>query len=152
VLLDGDGPSATRLRDRLIDLWPVTFARDPPMHIASGNLMARQWAATLGWDAEITARNGAVIACGDLNLDGCDAPMLLTVVPATVEQAEASLPENIQTIGHALEEPGSDRWLQVLSRTRIKRFVPLGRMHHFGVLWDGWEFWRQLFEAVEIQT
>jgi hypothetical protein len=151
VLLDGDGDSAFGLRDRLVDLWPQIFQRDPPMHMASGNMMACQWAAALGWDARITVRNGAVIACGDFELNLCDAPMLLAVVPASVERALASLPANIQTIGYALQDPNMDLWLRRLAGTTVKRFVPLDRMHHFGPVWDGWDFWQQLFEPMEIQ-
>jgi len=28
--------------------------------------------------------------------------------------------------------------------------VPIGNMHHFGPVWDGYGFWRQLFEEIEI--
>jgi len=152
VLLDGDAASARRLRDRLLELWPATFRQDPPMHVASASLMARQWAAALGWEARCTARNGAVIASGSLDLAPCSAPRLLAVVPATADEAVAALPANIQTIGHALEDPGAPHWLERLAATGVKRFVPLARMHHFGPVWDGWELWRQLFGAMEIQT
>ena len=35
--------------------------------------------------------------------------------------------------------------------TKAKRFVPVSSMHHFGHVWDGYAFWRQLFEEVEVR-
>jgi hypothetical protein len=151
VLLDGNDESARQLRDRLVDLWPKIFLRDPPMHVASSNLMTRQWAAALHWNARTTFRQGAVIACGDQDLIPCEALMLLTIVPLSAEQAWSSLSANIQTIGHALKDPGSAHWLKPLAGTAVKRFVPIEQMHHFGPMWDGWEFWRGLFETMEVQ-
>lgn len=150
VLLEGDPAAARSLMNRLIDLWPTLFRRQPPRHVASANLMAHQWAMALGWDARLTPGHGAVLACGD-GLSLCNAPLLLTIVPASIDEAFESLPPNIQTIGHALEDPGAASWLQRLAASQIKRFVPIRRMHHFGPVWDGWEFWRQLFEVVELQ-
>ncbi len=150
VLLDATTADARQLRDRLVRLWPLSNPRSTPMHIASDNQMARQWAAALGWDAVVTRGQGAVIAVGDLSLEPCPAAMLLMVVAATVVQAEAALPSNIQTIGHALIDATHRRWLELLARTRVRRFVPISRMHYFGPTWDGWSFWRQLFEEVEI--
>ena len=36
--------------------------------------------------------------------------------------------------------------------TAAKRFVSLARMHHFGAVWDGWEFWRGAFEMVDVEV
>jgi len=60
------------------------------------------------------------------------------------------LPANIQTIGHVVKYPNDPKWLQMLERTHVLRWVPLGRMHHFGPVWDGQDFWRQLFTWVEV--
>jgi hypothetical protein len=122
----------------------------PAPHQASANVMARQWAAALGWEARLTDQNGAVFASGPAGLQAVEAPMSLAVVGLSLEQAMAELPANIQTIGHALGEPSAPAWLDVLANSEIKRFVPLGRMHHFGPLWDGANFWRQTFEEVEL--
>ncbi|WP_295393309.1 acyl-CoA reductase [uncultured Thiodictyon sp.] len=148
VLLGGTPADASQLCNRLTALWPRAHPRPPPVHIASGNQMARQWAAALGWEAVVAGGQGAVFAVGDLDLEPCPAPMLLMVVAATLAQAEAALPANIQTIGHALTDAAHPRWLELLAHTRVRRFVPVARMHHFGPVWDGWAFWRQLFDEV----
>ncbi len=150
VLLDARREEAVALRDRLLELWPYAVRNDVPIHVASETIMARQWAAARGWDAELAPRNSAMVAAGTPDLSPVAGLMSLLVVPATVEQAVQTLPANIQTIGYALERPGDPRWLQVLAPTSAKRFVPLARMHHFGSLWDGYDYWRQLFEIVEI--
>ena len=62
------------------------------------------------------------------------------------------LPANIQTIGHAVDKPADVAWLRLLAATRVKRFVPLARMHHFGPIWDGWEFWRGMFEVANVEA
>jgi hypothetical protein len=152
VLLNGSMAEARRMRDRLVELWPQTITRSAPMHVASQNIMTRQLAAALGWEALSAPNNAAVIAAGSMDLPPVAGLMTLPIVPATVEQACGQLPANIQTIGHALKDASAAGWLERLAHTSIKRFVPLGRMHHFGPVWDGFGFWRQLFEEVEIGT
>ncbi len=120
------------------------------MHTASTNVMADQWARSLEWDARCTSRNSAVLAQGSRDLPNLDSPMALCIQSATREQALADLPPNIQTIGHALESPNDPAWLKLLANSKVRRFVDLGRMHHFGSIWDGQEFWRQCFEPMEI--
>ena len=77
--------------------------------------------------------------------------MALCIQGASREQALLDLPPNIQTIGHALEVPNDPVWLQLLAGSRVRRFVALGQMHHFGSIWDGQEFWRQCFEPMEVR-
>ena len=149
-LLNGTMEQALRLRDDLIALWPEVIRGDVPMHIASENVMAQQWAAALGWDAVIAPRNAAVVAVGKSDLEPVSSLMTLRIVPSSVDEAVEQLPENIQTIGHALSNSDDPYWLQLLAGTRVSRFVPLRRMHHFGPIWDGMGFWRQLFEEVEV--
>ena len=150
VLLDGDAASAAGVRDRLVELWPKVLKRDPPPHLASENVMARQLAAALGWDAVLAPRHGAVLACGSPELPPVPSTLLLTVVPATLERAVATLPENIQTIGYATYGPPPAAWLELLTTGAVKRLVPLGRMHRFGPVWDGRAFWYECFEQVEL--
>jgi hypothetical protein len=152
VLLGGNAAEARRLRDRLATLWPKVLPRDVPANVASQNIMGRQWAAALGWDALLTRRHAAVLAVGQPGLPLAGGPMTLHIVPATVDEAVRHLPVNIQTIGHAVASPTDAAWLQVLASTPVKRFVPLGQMHYFGPVWDGIGFWRQLFEEVEVRT
>ena len=150
ILLDGSETAARHLRDDLLDLWPTVILAEAPMHIASDNVMAEQWARALGWDARCTPENTALLAHGTRNLPGFDVLMALRVQSATRKQALADLPPNIQTIGHALESPNDPAWLKLLAGSHVRRFVNLSRMHHFGSIWDGQEFWRQCFEPMEV--
>ncbi len=152
VLLDQSVEQAVALRDRLSACWPHLEFRNVPPHIASNNIMARQWAAGCGWDAVLTQRNQAVLAAGDGTFERIPSLMMLPIVAATTEQAAASLPDNIQTLGHAVVDPGAERWLRLLARTRVKRFVPIRQMHHFGPLWDGDLYWMQAFELVQVEV
>jgi hypothetical protein len=151
VVIGGTAAEARQLRDRLAGLWPKVLPRDVPAHVASQNIMGRQWAAALGWDALLTHRHAAVLALGAPGLPLGGGPMTLHIVAASVDDAVRHLPGNIQTIGHAVASPGDASWLQVLAGTPVKRFVPLGQMHYFGPVWDGIGFWRQLFEEVEVR-
>ncbi len=151
ILLDGRLSEAKSLQERLLRLWPKVINRDLPMHVVSSNVLAFQLANALGWEAALVARNGAVLAVGEMDAPALPALMCLSITPATLEQAVSRLPENIQTIGYALRNPADAGWLTTLARSRIKRFVPLARMHHFGPVWDGWAFWQQAFEEIELQ-
>lgn len=150
ILLDGSDAAVRRLRDDLLDLWPTVIAEETPMHTASANVMAEQWARALGWDAQRTPRNTALLACGTQGLPSFDGLMTLRIQGASRKQALVDLPPNIQTIGHALESPHDPAWLKLLAGSHVRRFVDLSRMHHFGGIWDGQEFWRQCFEPMEV--
>jgi hypothetical protein len=150
VVLNRPQADAVALRDRLCALWPHTLSRPIAPHLASQNVMARQWAAALGWDAALASGHHAVLAAGSYELPPVPAPLLLPIVAAPLEEAIACLPPNVQTVGRAVLEPDAPKWLSVLARTKIKRFVPIDRMHHFGSVWDGERFWQQAFEMVQI--
>lgn len=152
VLLDQPVEQAVALRDRLAACWDSLEFRDVAAHIASTNVMTRQWAAGCGWDAVLTDRNQAVLAAGDATLARIPGPMLLPIVAATAEEAEAGLPPNIQTLGYAAKDLGAEHWLRLLARTRVKRFVPIAHMHHFGPLWDGEPYWMHAFELVQVEV
>jgi hypothetical protein len=93
--------------------------------------------------------NSSVIAVGTSKTPMFTSFMSLPIICATLEEAANSLPENIQTIGHALKNSKTIDLLTILANTKVKRIVPLSSMHHFGHVWDGYAFWRQLFEEVE---
>lgn len=151
VLLDGGAADARALRDRLAAAWPRAV-RDVAMHLASANVMGRQWAAALGWDAVVTPRNGAVLACGR-GLPEPDAPLFLPIDALPLDEAVASLPENVQTLGLAAATARGPRFgLELAARTGVKRVVPIARMHHFGAVWDGRAFWREAFEEVPVEA
>jgi len=152
VVLDGSLDDARWVQSELVRLWPKAVRADVPMHVAAANVMEHQMAAAQGWQAVRVARNAGVVAVGPPGLPELAGIMTLPVVPAQVVDAMAALPPNIQTIGHAVRHPHDPLWLERISRTPAKRFVPLEAMHHFGTVWDGANYWRQFFEEVEWQT
>lgn len=151
VLLGGSMEQTVALRDRLQALWPKTIKRRPAMHVASSNIMARQWAAALGWDAVTTGQNAAVMAAGEASLENFEAPMAMMLTYGKIAEAVSNLPANIQTLGYAFDDPGQSQWLQIMAQIKAKRLVPISLMHHFGPVWDGVAFWRQAFEEIELQ-
>jgi hypothetical protein len=150
VLLDSEYKDAVELRDRLVLLWPKVINPDVQAHIASGNLMIRQWAAAVGGDSKLVDRARAVLTVGTKELPSFDGLMSLEIVSESFGDVIKSLPANVQTIGYLLINPKDEKWLRVLSENKIKRFVPIESMHHFGPVWDGYGFWRQMFEEVAI--
>lgn len=149
ILLNADKARASHLARHILDIWPSILNTPPATHVASSNIMTCQWAASLGWEAECVTNNAAVVVVGPMDLQIPEANMILPITWASQEECVQKLPPNIQTIGYALKEPRNDLWLKVVAGTAIKRFVPLSTMHHFGPTWDGYSFWRQLFEEIE---
>jgi len=132
-------------------MWPEVIRGVPAPHVASENIMCRQCAAARGWDAALAPRNAAVLASGTTALEAFPGRMVLAFVPAGIDEAIETLPDQIQTIGYGIAAPhlGAD-WLEMLGQSRIERLVPIGKMHHFGPVWDGQAFWRQAFDEVEV--
>lgn len=150
VLLGADRDEVLTLRNRLVDLWPQVIKRKPAIHVASSTLMASQWAASLGWDVRLAPNNAAMFVVGSCDSPDFTATTGLMCVGATLNEAVNSLPPNIQTIGHAFTRPSDPQWLRLIGSTRACRLVPIGRMHHFGPVWDGQAYWRRAFDEVEI--
>jgi hypothetical protein len=150
VILGGAPDDARALRDRLARLWSSVIRRETPPHLASANVMTRQWAAAIGWDAVTTGRNAAVLASGAEDLQPLESPMALGIVSTSLKRAVDALPPNVQTVGHAVAHPEDPGWLGAIAGTAVKRFVPIARMHDFGPVWDGHGFWRQAFEEIEV--
>jgi len=150
VLIDGTPNQCLTIRERLILQWKRIMPRPPAMHHASQNIMNSQLARAQGWDATLAPDNSAVLLTGTVTTPEVPGLWALPIVPATMEACLATLPPNIQTVGHHLSDPHEPGLLSSVTRTHVKRYVPLARMHHFGAIWDGWEFWRELFEVVEI--
>ncbi|MGE5110599.1 MAG: acyl-CoA reductase [Acidobacteriaceae bacterium] len=150
ILLDATRSQSVELRNRLLELWPAVIRRRPEMNTASDNVRAWQLARAVGWDAELVAENRAVVSVGDYSLKTFPSLMELRIIPATLDEARSNLPENIQTVGHSLKHLDSPRWLDLLATTRIARFVPLSTMHHFETVWDGQDFFAQLFTCTRV--
>ena len=149
VIIDGTDDDCEALRAKMIELWP---RQDMPMHIASQNILHHQLACASEWNAQTAPRNAAVLGIGSLKSGEMSGLMSLAIVASTAEQAAAALPANIQTVGHHFTDAGSPSWLSLVARTPIKRWVPINQMHHFGAVWDGMNFFRQLFEEIAIRT
>jgi hypothetical protein len=150
VLLEGTAHQAFEIRDRLLSLWKTFFKRDPEMAVASASILDHQWAASLGWNSRLARRHGAAFAVGQADLPDPRGQRLLPLLSLSIPEAIASLPECIQTIGHAVS-PERRRMLPAQVAIRgVKRFVPLAEMHRFGPIWDGQSFWRGTFDRMEI--
>lgn len=149
VLLNSDRASALEIRDRLLALWPNVIRLRPPINVASDNIRSWQLARAAGWDSVLVAENRAVLSVGDYRLQTFPSLMEMRIVPAPTNEARAALPKNIQTLGHALNDPLS--CLQDLDGTGVARFVPLATMHHFETVWDGQDFFAQLFTYTRVK-
>ena len=150
ILLDAARSQAVELRNRLLALWPTVIRRRPEMNTASDNIRAWQLARAAKWDSELIAENRAVVSIGDYSLKTFPSLMDLRIIPATLDEARSNLPQNIQTVGHSLVHPDSSHWLELLATTKIARFVPLSTMHHFETVWDGQDFFAQLFTCTRM--
>jgi Acyl-CoA reductase (LuxC) len=151
VLLGATRADAMALSRKLREVWERAVKRRPLMYQASANLLAAQLAAARGWDVELMPEHVAVLATGEYGLEDVDSPLALMIIGARdAEEAAHHLPANIQTLGTAFSSPGNPCWLQLAARTRIKRIVPMARMHHFGAIWDGELFWQGMFETIEV--
>ncbi len=151
ILLNASRDEALKVRDRLAALWPVVLRR-PSMNIASDNVRAWQLARAAGWDSVLVGENRGVLSVGEYTLKTFSNLMEMRIIPASLEEAQGQLPKNIQTIGHAVTNPAAAEWMELLSGTNVVRFVPLRTMHHFETLWDGSDFWQQLFTYVRVNA
>ena len=152
VLVGGDAKDASHFAGLLERVWPKVWPQRVPRHVASANVLAQQWAQALGQSARVIGENAAVL----INTPACPvtvkAHMALYLQwgdPAEIRRTQAS---NLQTIGHALADPADPSWLTPVSDSAAVRFVPLIRMHDFGPVWDGIEWFRGLFQVRQIQT
>jgi hypothetical protein len=150
IIIDGNEEDTLELKNRIIKRWPKIILRKQAQHIASSNIMAKQLGAVLGWDTELTENNGAVIAAGNFKLPSFSSFMLLPIMFGSLEETVQNCPDNIQTIGHNFSKSKIDYILSKIQNIKAKRLVPISMMHDFGPIWDGYEFFRQLFEVIEV--
>lgn len=148
VIIGGSTFDCERLRDRLVTSWPRVIRREVPMHVASQNVLYSQLAAADGWDVRVVPRHGAVFGVGRITDPDMAGPMSLGIVAGSIDEAVLQLPTNIQTVGTILTDPKS--LLPKISRTTVKRFVPVAEMHHFGPVWDGQNFFRLFFDEITV--
>jgi hypothetical protein len=143
VLIGGTSADADRLRDLLAALWPKVIREPVEMHMASQNAMATQVVAACGWRPVRTAGSAAVVASGPLDAGPAVGTATLPVVAASLEEAVATVPANLQTIGYATATP--DAWKDAVAATPACRFVQLTDMHTFSPVWDGLPWWEGLW-------
>lgn len=148
VLVDGTEADLSHLVSRLQARWPALLPEDVPVHLASEASMSAQWGRALGLKMHTIARRRAVLVEGPAP-DGFGSSRVLELRCVPRAQLVEALPGNIQTIGHALVDPSAAEWSARVAASSAARFVPLLRMHHFGIVWDGWSLLRELFEEVE---
>ena len=149
VLLGATRDEALLFRARLADAWPTAVRDDVEMHTASQVTRASQWAQASGWDVQSAPRHAAALAVGPVSLPRHEANHALWISWASLDEAVATAPPNLQTIGHAVRDPLNTGWQRALAHTSVRRWVPLRHMHHFGWNWDGEDWWRQLFRIRE---
>ncbi|MCC6337846.1 MAG: hypothetical protein IT380_28105 [Myxococcales bacterium] len=136
VLLDGTAGDLQPLGERLSARWPQVMRRQVPMHIASQNVLHAQVCRHAGVEVSLTPGHGAVLVRAPLATPVPSGPMTLVLSAAPLASAVKALPANIQTLGLSV----GARLAEVVaaaSQTNARRVVPLGRMHHFGPVWDG---------------
>lgn len=150
VLRGASAADAQAFAARLLARWPGLVANDVPMHHAAQNVMVRQWAAATGWWAELAPRHAAVIATGPAGTPVPQGTLFLPIVFGDDAELFATMPPNLQTIGTSLATDDLVALLPRLVAAGADRVVPLARMHHFGVYWDGHELLRELYDTVEV--
>ncbi|HYB96120.1 MAG TPA: acyl-CoA reductase [Vicinamibacterales bacterium] len=148
VLLDGTLAQCRTVAARLITAWPSIVRQDVPMHYASLNVMHQQLNASHGWEVAMAPRSAALVGVAAAEHPAMSGLLSLAIVPATIERAMALLPANIQTIGYCVADPRA--LVARLAQTAVKRVVPIAQMHHFGPVWDGVNFFRQMFAPVDV--
>jgi hypothetical protein len=152
IVVNGSASEANSLCSLALDLWNRNVRNTPEMHVASQNILAWQIARATGWQATLAAFQTAVFAVGDKGVPETKGNWTLPFVSLSAAEAAEELPENIQTVGYIVRDPKGEEWTRIVGKSRIKRFVPVSRMHHFEPVWDGRAFWRDLFEEVEMRT
>jgi hypothetical protein len=150
VIIGGSRKDALALRERMVARWPSAVKRPTAMNVASANTMNLQLNRAQGWDALFGPHNAAVFGVGPLERGEMKGLMSLPISWGSLEETTRYLPSNIQTLGYfglSVEDI-----IPYILPSGIKRLVPLGQMHHFGPVWDGFNFWSQLFEEIAIST
>ena len=152
VVVGGDAKDVFDLRERILSMWDSVISTKPMLHIASSNIMAKQLSSALGWDSKFTPNNSSVISVGEPDTEIPSSNLLLPLTWSTIDKAVKNLPSNIQTIGYSFSEVNLEKVIKVVGQLNIKRLVSLASMHHFGPIWDGYAYWRMLFEEIEVQS
>ncbi len=150
-LIDGNEEDARGLQKLIAQRWLNIIKARPDRHLASACVLDGQLGRAYDWNVRITENNAAVILAGSAQLkEPSGLSQALLIVWGSANEALRQLPRNIQTIGYEVGDNVPDDWISLVSRTRVLRFVPLRRMHHFHHQWDGIDYWSLLFEHMEL--
>jgi hypothetical protein len=152
VLVGGTIDDARELCLRLLAMWDRVMPQPPGANIASECVMAQQFARASGGSggAWLASRNSALLIADEMGGAPVPGMNVLPIVSGSIDEALASMPTNIQTVGYVLPGTLVEEARIRIASTLIKRMVPLAQMHHFGPVWDGYSFWKDLFEEVEL--
>jgi hypothetical protein len=152
VLIDGMLEDARALCLRILSMWDRVMPQQPGANIASECVMAQQFARASGVSggAWLASRNSALLVADELGGVPVPGMNVLPIVSGSIEEALAAIPTNIQTVGYVLPGTRAEELRIRIASTAVKRVVPLAQMHHFGPVWDGYSFWKDLFEEVEL--
>lgn len=153
VIIGAKRQDADDVCQRMASLWSQMNLTKVQMHQASDNIMQAQFAAGLGWKSYLAKNNAGLLVSGDLNLLTPDGNLCLSVVAVeSIDQALMQLPKNIQTIGFSIKSLDLKLLTALLlKQSSLKRLVPIAQMHHFSHVWDGFPYWLNLFEQVEVK-
>ncbi len=152
LLPNGTAADATALAGLLERAWPQVWPQRVPRHVASANVLAQQWAQAQGQTARLIGDNAAVLITAPASAVVVKAHMALYLQWGGLDEIRQTQSENLQTIGHALADPADPAWLAAFSASPAVRFVPLLRMHDFGPIWDGIDWFRGLFHVRQIKV
>ncbi|MBA2962920.1 MULTISPECIES: acyl-CoA reductase [Ramlibacter] len=147
VVIDGTPEDVQALHRLLAEAVATSRWPEPPQAQASEVVLGEQWARSWGLEAHRLPGQRALLVLSPAAAPQVFAHRALQLQWGTLEQAVATAPGELQTIGWAGEPPAS--WVAAIGATRANRFVPLDRMHDFGPVWDGMAWWRGLFREVE---
>lgn len=148
-IVDGSGSDAQALVEALAAAWDSLAAQRVPQAVASEVVLADQLALAQGLRARRLADNAGLLASGPARPAQRLAHMALEVQWGTLDDAVATSPANLQTVGHPFGGTPTPDWAAAFARTCGNRLVPVARMHDFGHVWDGVRWWEQLFREIE---
>ena len=149
VLVGGDAAAAAQLARGLAER---PNERAAALADASERVLAVEEARAHGFSV-VDSTGGLVILHGPPRLPLVRGRAVLHVTFATEEEALATTPPNLQTIGVAYGDARMDESLiGKLIERGAARIVPLARMHDFAAEWDGIEVLRSLFDVSTVDA
>lgn len=148
ICIDFNENEIKDLENRILSTWEMLVKEDLPPHQASENTKAKQLALAYGWKVSEISRSKGNLLIGDFDCRPFVSHHSLQLIPTSLNQAIENIPEHIQTVG--LQKENIDISLKLAESTNIKRIVPIGKMHHFSSIWDGFSFFKSFFTQLTL--